>query len=162
MFVSRLLIGVPVRPKKKAFGSALRIFTPNSRSCVRCASSTITMMLSRSLNTVLTSPNLKMVVIIILRWSPRKNSSSFSLLVAEKRFGISARVKSPVIWSSRSTRSSTITTVGLCSSGMLRSFCAANTISHDLPLPWKCQISPRLVLPSRTRSTMALPPSYCW
>ena len=42
------LIGVPVRPKRKALGKASRILRPRSPSCVRCASSTITMMFFRS------------------------------------------------------------------------------------------------------------------
>ena len=45
MFWSARLIGVPVRPKRNAFGSASRILRPRSPSWVRWASSTSTMML---------------------------------------------------------------------------------------------------------------------
>jgi hypothetical protein len=38
-------MGVPVSPKRKALGSAARIFMPRSPSWVRCASSTSTTML---------------------------------------------------------------------------------------------------------------------
>jgi hypothetical protein len=31
---------------------------------------------------------------------------------------------------------------GVAQRGLQRSFCAAKTISSDLPEPWKCQISP--------------------
>ena len=57
-------------------------------------------------------------------------------------FGTSAALKVAVICVSRSIRSTTIITVGLPSFGCIRSFCAAKTMSSDLPLPWKCQIRP--------------------
>ena len=55
----------------------------------------------------------------------------------------------PVIWVSRSMRSTTIRIVGLVSSAIARSFSAVNTISSDLPEPWKCQIRPCLILPEQ-------------
>ena len=73
---SRRLIGVPVRPNRNAFGSASRILRPRSPSCVRWASSTITMMLSRSFSTPSASPNLKIVVMMILRTSCRSSVCS--------------------------------------------------------------------------------------
>ena len=57
-------------------------------------------------------------------------------------FGTSAALKVAVICVSRSMRSTTIITVGLPSFGCIRSFCAAKTMSSDLPLPWKCQMRP--------------------
>jgi len=57
-------------------------------------------------------------------------------------FGTSAALKVAVICVSRSMRSTTMMTVGLPSLGCRRSFCAAKTISSDLPLPWKCQMRP--------------------
>ena len=74
----------------------------------------------------------------------------------------SAALKVPEICVSRSVRSTNTMTVGASSSGVLRSFCAANTMSSDFPDPWKCQISPFLMDPSLTRSTIRLAPSYCW
>ena len=41
--------GVPVKPMKAAFGSARRMLRASLPDCVRCASSEITMMSSRSL-----------------------------------------------------------------------------------------------------------------
>ena len=76
--------------------------------------------------------------------------------------GTSAALKVAVIWVSRSMRSTTISTVGFLSFGCSRSFCAANTISSDLPEPWKCQIRPFFGWPATTRSTILLAPSYCW
>ncbi len=50
--------------------------------------------------------------------------------------------KVALIWVSRSMRSTTINTVGLCRAACRRIFWAAKTISRDLPEPWKCQIRP--------------------
>ena len=61
---------------------------------------------------------------------------------------------------SRSMRSTTISTVGFFSAGCRRSFRAANSISSDLPEPWKCQIRPLRGWPATTRSTILLAPSY--
>ena len=161
------LIGVPVNPKKNAFGSAVRIFLPRSPSCVLWASSIKRMILSRSSITSpsFKSPNLKMVVIKIFLWWIFSSSSCFDDILS--MLGISARVKSPVIWSSKSILSSTITTVGAFSTSWRRSFWAANTINHDLPEPWKCQIKPLrgpepFIYVDRTRWTIASPPKYCW
>ena len=63
---------------------------------------------------------------------------------------------------SRSTRSTTMSTVGLPSAGCSRSFCAANTMSSDLPEPWKCQMRPFCGRPAITRCTIRLAASYCW
>ena len=90
------------------------------------------------------SPNLKIVVMMILRTSCASSCCSFSRLSAFSRLGMSAPVKVPVIWLSRSMRSTTISTVGFFKPACMRSFCAANTISSDLPEPWKCQIKPFL------------------
>ena len=84
------------------------------------------------------------VVMMILRTSCASNCCSLSRVSAFSRFGMSAPVKVPVIWVSRSMRSTTISTVGFFRPGCSRSFCAANTISSDLPEPWKCQIKPFL------------------
>ena len=77
-------------------------------------------------------------------------------------FGMSAALKVAVICVSRSIRSTTMMTVGFLSAGCSRSFWAAKTISSDLPDPWKCQISPFLMRPTSTRSTIWLAASYCW
>ncbi len=80
-------MGVPVRPKRNAFGSAARIFMPRSPSCVRCASSTRATMLPRSLSTPSASPNLKMVVMMILRVSCLSSFCRSSRVSAFTRFG---------------------------------------------------------------------------
>lgn len=54
---------------------------------------------------------------------------------AETSPGTSEALKVPVIWVSRSMRSTTIRIVGLVSSAIARSFIAVNTISSDLPEP---------------------------
>ena len=87
MFRSARLIGVPVRPNRNAFGSASRIFRPRSPSCVRWASSTITMMLSRSLSTPSASANLWIVVMMTFRTSFASRSSSSLRLSVRTRFG---------------------------------------------------------------------------
>ena len=46
---SCLKSGVPVKPMNDALGSARRMLRANLPACVRCASSEITMMSSRSL-----------------------------------------------------------------------------------------------------------------
>ena len=80
----------------------------------------------------------------------------------DTRLGTSAALNVPVIWVSRSIRSTTISTVGLLSPAIARSFSAVNTISSDLPDPWKCQIRPCLTRPSNTRSTIRLVAWNCW
>ena len=135
---------VPVKPNKNALGRASRILRPRSPSWVRCASSTSAMMLLRSFRLPVASPNLKIVVMMILRTSWASNCCSFSRLSAFSRLGMSAPVNVPVIWLSRSMRSTTISTVGFFKPACMRSFCAAKTISRDLPEPWKCQIKPFL------------------
>ena len=67
-----------------------------------------------------------------------------------------------LIWLSRSMRSTTTSTVGFFSTGCRRSLRAANSISSDLPEPWKCQIRPLRGLPATPRSTMRFTPSTCW
>ena len=64
----------------------------------------------------------------------------------DTRSGTSEALKVPVIWVSRSMRSTTIRIVGFVSSAIARSFCAVKTMSSDLPEPWKCQIRPLLDL----------------
>ena len=59
-------------------------------------------------------------------------------------------------------RSLTMMTVGWRNAAIMRIFCAANTISSDLPDPWKCQISPFLILFSTVRAMIMFAPSYCW
>ena len=51
-------------------------------------------------------------------------------------------------------RSTTMLTAGLPSCGCSRNFCAAQPISSDLPLPWKCQIRPFFGKPRTTRATI--------
>lgn len=58
----------------------------------------------------------------ILRISPRKKESNSSFVAALVRLGISEALNVAVICVSRSMRSSTITTVGFLSSGIMRSF----------------------------------------
>jgi hypothetical protein len=73
--VARFLTGVPVMPKYRAFGSAPRSCPArdSSRSdWVRCASSTITMMLSRTDRFFPASANLWTVVAM----TPRTSSAS--------------------------------------------------------------------------------------
>ena len=132
---SFLRMGVPVSPKRKALGRAARICIPKSPSWVRWASSTRTMMLSRSLSTPPASANLKMVVMMILRVSWRKSWASSSRDSALIRLGMSEAWKVALIWASRSSRSTTISTAGLRRAGWRRSFWAAKTISSDLPDP---------------------------
>ena len=43
-----------------------------------------------------------------------------------------------------------------------RSLSAVNTISSDLPDPWKCQIRPCLTRPCSTRSTIRFVAWNCW
>jgi hypothetical protein len=76
--------------------------------------------------------------------------------------GTSEALNVPVIWVSRSMRSTTIRIVGLVSSAIARSFNAVNTISSDLPDPWKCQIRPCLIFPCSTRCTIRFVPWNCW
>ena len=90
MLRSARLIGVPVRPNRNAFGSASRILRPRSPSWVRCASSTMAMMLLRSLRTPSASPNLKIVVMMILRTSCASSRCSSARLSALTRLGVSA------------------------------------------------------------------------
>ena len=162
VFLSRLLIGVPVKPKKKALGRAVLIFSPRLPSWVLWASSTISMMLSLAFKHPLTSLNLNMVVIIIFLASPLSSCSSLSPELAFSRLGMSEALNVAVICVSRSMRSSTMITVGLFNCFVILSFWAAKTISNDLPLPWKCHMRPCLGNPLTTRSTIMLAPSNCW
>ena len=82
------------------------------------------------------------VVISTLRTSCPSSVCSSCRVATPTMFGTSAALKVAVICVSRSMRSTTMMTVGLPSFGCIRSFCAAKTISSDLPLPWKCQIRP--------------------
>jgi len=135
VFLSALLIGVPVSPNKNALGRAVLIFLPKSPSCVLCASSTNTIMLFLSFKTPSTSPNLNMVVIKIFRVSCLKKFIKSCLLSAPIIFGISDALNVDVICVSKSSLSTTTQTVGFLSAVCILSFCAANTISSDLPLP---------------------------
>ena len=144
MFLSSLLIGVPVRPKKNALGRAMRMRAPKSPSWVRWASSTMTMILSRKLIASVILANSKIFVMITFRVSALSSLVSSALVSAGTRFGTSAMENVPKICPLRSIRSLTMITVGALSSFIMRSFWAAKTISRDLPLPWKCQIRPFL------------------
>ena len=161
VFLAVLFMGVPVRPKKNALGSPVRICIPRFPYWVRCASSTITTMLSLSFRLGVISLNLKIVVMRIFRIS-LDNAVERSFMESTLYvFGISDTANVPDICESNSTLSTTTITVGFFSSGSIRSFCAAKTISNDLPEPWKCQMRPFFGLPTRTLSTMALAPSTC-
>ncbi len=121
------------------------------------------MMLERSFSLPPASANLWIVVISTLRTSwPEQFLQLLPGIATPTMFGTSEALKVAVICVSRSMRSTTIITVGLPSCGCSRSFCAAKTISSDLPLPWKCQISPFLGSPFTTRSTIWLVVKYCW
>ena len=57
----------------------------------------MTMILSRAFSSLLTSPNLKIVVMRILRMSPRKKETSSSFVPALVRFGMSEALNVAVI-----------------------------------------------------------------
>ncbi|CAM5229656.1 hypothetical protein STANM309S_06635 [Streptomyces tanashiensis] len=120
------------------------------------------MMLSRASNTPGASPNLWIVVMMIFRAPAARSSCSSLRDSVETRFGTSEALNVAVIWVSRSIRSTTMITVGEVSPAVARNFCAVNTISSDFPDPWKCQISPCLICPCSTRSTIRLVAWSCW
>ena len=147
--------------EEEGIGQRLAHLPAQVPSWVRCASSTITMMFERSLSLPPASPNLWMVVISTLRTSCPSSSCNSWRLATPTMLGTSAALKVALIWVSRSIRSTTMITVGLPSRGCSRSFCAAKTISSDLPLPWKCQMRPFFGYPRTTRATILLVASYC-
>ncbi len=120
------------------------------------------MMLCRSSSTPSTSPNLWIVVIMIFRAPWLRSVCSSLRESAETSPGTSDALNVPVICVSRSMRSTTIRIVGLVNSAIARSFSAVNTISSDLPEPWKCQMSPCFTLPCSTRCTIRFVAWNCW
>ena len=81
-----------------------------------------------------------------INWNTYYNDLPFnpSALSLYKWAPISDELKIPLIWVSKSVRSTKTITVGLFNAASRRSFCAAKTINSDLPEPWKCQIRPFL------------------
>ena len=66
---SFLSMGVPVKPRKQAFGSACRMFAARLRYCVRWASSTITKMLAASDNVGWTDARPAAPPALVISWN---------------------------------------------------------------------------------------------
>ena len=101
------------------------------------------MMFERSFSLPPASPNLWMVVMSTLRTScaeqrlqllPRRHADHVRHVGRVERGG-DLRVEVDAVHHDDHRRVAQLRDA-------CRSFCAANTISSDLPLPWKCQIRP--------------------
>ena len=102
------------------------------------------MMLLRSLRTPSASPNLKIVVMMILRTSCASSCCSFVAGFGLLQIGDVGGVEGAGDLGVEVDAVHHDQHRGVLQAGCRRSFCAANTISSDLPEPWKCQIRPFL------------------
>ena len=147
-------MGVPVNPRKQAFGSARRMFAARLRYCVRWASSTMTKTLAASdrvgCTDALPAPppgaviswNFWIVVITVLPVGCSRIRRRSLTLSARSGFGNPHAVNTPAIWRSSFVRSVTMTTVGCCCDSSRRSFSASQSIVRLFPDPCVCQTMP--------------------
>ena len=151
---SFLSIGVPVKPRKQAFGSAWRMLAARLRYCVRWASSTMTKMLVASDSVGWTAArrpgpaapaiswNFWIVVITVLPVGCSRIRRRSFTLAARSGLGNPHAVNTPAICRSSFVRSVTMTTVGCCCASSRRSLSASHNIVRLLPDPCVCQTMP--------------------
>ena len=179
MLRSFLSIGVPVKPKNTAFGSAVRRFAASEPYCVRCASSVSTKTFDASVSTGCfaftirlppsamppTSWNFCTVVITVRPLGPLSSSRRSRTLSARTGFGKPHARKVRSICSSRSRRSVTITSVGFSCRGSRRSLSASQSMVSDLPLPCVAHTTPPRssgAPPLAARATALFTAPNCW